>query len=52
VRIDAQRRLYRLRLEPLRELDGWLAPYRQLWEQRLDTLEQHLNQMESDEMEE
>jgi DNA-binding transcriptional ArsR family regulator len=51
VRIDAQRRLYRLRLEPLRELDGWLAPYRKLWDQRLDALERHLDQMESDQME-
>ena len=28
VRVDAQRRLYRLRPEPLRELDEWLEPYR------------------------
>jgi DNA-binding transcriptional ArsR family regulator len=46
VRSDAQRRLYRVRTEPLRELDGWLAPYRQLWERRLDALEQHLDRME------
>ena len=45
-RTDAQRRLYRLRPEPLRELDGWLEPYRLLWEQRLDTLEHHLADME------
>jgi DNA-binding transcriptional ArsR family regulator len=49
VRSDAQRRLYRLRIEPLRELDGWLAPYRQLWEKRLDALEQHLDRMEDEE---
>lgn len=42
-RIDAQRRLYRVRTEPLAELDDWLAPYRQLWEQRLDRLEDHLD---------
>ena len=46
VRVDAQRRLYRLRPEPLRELDGWLAPYRRLWEQRLDALERHLDDMD------
>lgn len=46
VRSDAQRRFYRLRAEPLRELDGWLAPYRQLWENRLDALERHLDEME------
>jgi DNA-binding transcriptional ArsR family regulator len=42
-RIDAQRRLYRVRAEPLAELDEWLEPYRRLWEQRLDRLEQHLD---------
>lgn len=42
VRADAQRRLYRLRPEPLVEIDEWLAPYRQLWTRSLDLLEQHL----------
>jgi DNA-binding transcriptional ArsR family regulator len=42
VRRDAQRRLYRLRPEPLRELDAWLEPYRAEWEGRLDALERHL----------
>jgi DNA-binding transcriptional ArsR family regulator len=42
VRKDAQRRLYRVRPEPLAELDAWLEPYRQLWEKRFDALEQHL----------
>jgi DNA-binding transcriptional ArsR family regulator len=35
---DAQRRIYRLRTEPLEQLDEWLAPYRALWTQRLDAL--------------
>jgi DNA-binding transcriptional ArsR family regulator len=42
VRGDAQRRLYRIRPEPLAELDAWLAPYRALWTGSLDRLEQHL----------
>jgi DNA-binding transcriptional ArsR family regulator len=42
VRRDAQRRLYRLRAEPLRELDAWLEPYRAEWAGRLDSLERHL----------
>ncbi len=42
VRQDAQRRLYRLRPEPLRELDAWLEPYRAEWSARLDSLERHL----------
>ena len=46
VRVDAQRRIYRLRADSLRELDAWLEPFRQLWSGRLDDLEHHLNQME------
>ncbi|MGH9231752.1 MAG: ArsR/SmtB family transcription factor [Acidimicrobiales bacterium] len=46
VRSDAQRRLYRLRPEPLRELDEWLEPYRAAWATRLDALEAHLDTME------
>ncbi len=42
VRRDAQRRLYRLRPEPLMELDTWLEPYRAHWAGRLDALERHL----------
>jgi DNA-binding transcriptional ArsR family regulator len=45
VRADAQRRLYRVRPEPLRELDAWLEPYRHLWAARLDDLERHLDAM-------
>lgn len=44
VRPDAQRRLYRLRLEPLAELDRWLAPYRELWTRSLDRLGHHLEE--------
>ncbi len=39
VRVDAQRRIYRLQAEPLREIDEWLAPYRSLWGQALDRLD-------------
>jgi len=42
VRREAQRRLYRLRAEPLRELDEWLEPYRAELAGRLDSLERHL----------
>ena len=41
-RVDAQRRLYRIRVEPLAELDAWLAPYRALWSDHLDRLAEHL----------
>jgi DNA-binding transcriptional ArsR family regulator len=42
VRRDAQRRLYRLRPQPLMALDEWLEPYRAHWAGRLDALEGHL----------
>ena len=45
-RVDAQRRVYRVRPEPLREVDAWLAPFRRLWERHVDALERHLDRME------
>ncbi len=42
VRPQAQRRVYEIDPGPLAELDAWLAPYRELWEQRLDALGEHL----------
>ena len=47
VRRDAQRRLYRVRPEPLMELDAWLEPYRREWSGRLDALERHLQRTSS-----
>ena len=43
--VDAQRRLYRLRPEPLEEVDAWLAPFRQFWSAHVDALERHLDRM-------
>jgi DNA-binding transcriptional ArsR family regulator len=43
VRVDAQRRCYRVSPGPLAELDDWLAPYRRMWGQHLDALEEHLS---------
>jgi len=48
-RVDEQRRLYRLRPGPLRELDAWLAPYRWAWDASLDRLETRLGEMARDE---
>jgi DNA-binding transcriptional ArsR family regulator len=47
VQIDAQRRVYRLRTEPLREIDEWLAPYRAAWAGRLGALEAHLDAIDN-----
>ena len=44
VRTDAQRRIYALDPAPLAELDAWLAPYRALWNDRLDALGRHLDE--------
>jgi DNA-binding transcriptional ArsR family regulator len=44
VRADGQRRLYRIRPEPLVEVDEWLAPYRALWGGALDRLGRHLEE--------
>src|SRR5690606_16302624 len=44
-RVEAQRRIYRVRPEPLMELDAWLEPYRRLWSKHLDALERHLDRM-------
>jgi len=45
-RIEAQRRVYRIRPEPLEEVDAWLAPFRRFWSTHLDALERHLDRME------
>jgi len=44
--VDAQRRLYRLKPEPLQELDAWLAPFRRMWSAHVDALERHLDRMD------
>ena len=43
--VDRQRRLYRLRPEPLQEVDAWLAPFRRFWSAHLHALERHLDRM-------
>jgi DNA-binding transcriptional ArsR family regulator len=45
-RVDAQRRVYRLRPEPFMEVDSWLAPFRRFWSAHVDALGRHLDRME------
>src|SRR3954453_3800036 len=45
-RIEAQRRLYRLRPAPLMEIDAWLDPFRRFWSKHVDALEKHLDKMD------
>jgi len=51
VRQEAQRHWYELRLEPLVELDAWLASYRQLWQARFDRLDAYLHEVPAQEKE-
>ncbi len=44
--VDAQRRLYRLKPEPLEKVDAWLAPFRRFWSAHVDALERHLERMD------
>jgi DNA-binding transcriptional ArsR family regulator len=44
--VDAQRRLYRLKPEPLHEVDAWLAPFRRFWSIQVDALARHLDRMD------
>jgi len=48
--VDAQRRLYRLKPEPLQEVDMWLAQFRRFWSAHLDALERHLDRTDHDRM--
>jgi len=47
--VHAQRRLYRLKPEPLKDLDAWLEPFRRFWSAHLDALERHLDRKEQSE---
>jgi DNA-binding transcriptional ArsR family regulator len=44
--VDAQRRLYQLKPEPLQDVDAWLAPFRRFWSAHVDALERHLDHMD------
>ena len=46
-RVDAQRRVYRIRPEPLKQVDDWLAPFRRYWSAHVYALERHLDRMDA-----
>src|SRR5712671_5466288 len=50
VRVDAQRRIYALRPEPLQELEGWLEKYRRLWESNFQRLDALLDELKNNEL--
>jgi DNA-binding transcriptional ArsR family regulator len=45
-RVEAQRRVYRIKPEPLMEVDVWLEPFRRFWSTHVDALERHLDRVE------
>src|SRR3954467_13432643 len=47
-RVEAQRRVYRIRPEPLKEVDAWLDPFRRFWTTHVDALERHLDRLEQE----
>lgn len=49
VQPEANRRIYKLRTEPLQELDNWLASFRAMWEERFDRLEEYLRELQDKE---
>jgi DNA-binding transcriptional ArsR family regulator len=44
VRVDAQRRMYRLNPEPFAEIDRWLKTYRRFWGAKFDALHKHMGE--------
>lgn len=49
VQAAANRRNYKLRLEPFQALDAWLESYRGVWDERLDALENYLRKLRTKE---
>ncbi len=48
---EAQWRPCRLEAAPLREVANWVEPYRRMWEQRFDRLEDYLEELQRAERE-
>lgn len=51
VRVDAQRRIYALRPQPLQELEAWLERFRRLWEGNFRRLDALLSRLQTGELE-
>jgi DNA-binding transcriptional ArsR family regulator len=49
-RVDAQHRIYRVEVKPMRELDRWIARYRHFWSEHLDALEDFLDEEHADDV--
>ncbi len=51
LRVDAQRRVYRLNPKPLQEVDEWLQQFRRFWTRHVDALERHLDKLAREQLE-
>jgi DNA-binding transcriptional ArsR family regulator len=47
-RAEGRRRLYRLEPEHLRPMRDWLAKYEQAWNERLDRMQDYLNELQQE----
>lgn len=43
----ANRRIYKLRPQPLKELDDWLESFRRVWDERFDQLDDYLREVQA-----
>ncbi|PYI50315.1 ArsR/SmtB family transcription factor [Paenibacillus flagellatus] len=43
---SANRRIYKLRPQPLQELESWVESFRRLWEERFDRLDDYLLELQ------
>ncbi len=42
----ANRRIYKLRPQPLKEMDSWIESFRHVWEEKLDRLDDYLKKLQ------
>ncbi|SFC26814.1 DNA-binding transcriptional regulator, ArsR family [Bacillus sp. UNCCL81] len=42
----ANKRIYKLRPQPLKEIDSWIKSFRHVWEQRFDQLDDYLKKLQ------
>jgi DNA-binding transcriptional ArsR family regulator len=43
---SANRRIYKLRSQPFKELEAWMEPYRRMWDERFDNLDDYLRELQ------
>jgi hypothetical protein len=46
----ANRRIYKLRAAPFKELDTWMESYRRIWEERFERLDDYLQELQRKEV--